>query len=48
MLLLCNTHTCYLTRYTGIGGLFSKLLGQKKEEAVLQSDKDKNKPWLMW
>jgi len=43
---LCYCGCCF--RYTGIGGLFTKLLGQKKEEAVLQSDKDKNKPWLMW
>lgn len=37
-----------LRRYTGIGGIFTKILGQKKEESVLQSDKDKNKPWLLW
>jgi hypothetical protein len=34
--------------YTGIGGMFTKILSQKKEESMLQSDKDKNKPWLLW
>jgi hypothetical protein len=36
-------------RHTGIGGVFSKLLaGSKGEETFLSSDKDKNKPWLLW
>lgn len=37
-----------VNKYTGIGGIFTKILGQKKDESVLQSDKDKNKPWLLW
>lgn len=33
-------------RYTGLGGLLLKLTGKKEE--VLQSDDNKNKPWLLW
>ncbi|KAF6261453.1 hypothetical protein COO60DRAFT_1501236 [Scenedesmus sp. NREL 46B-D3] len=36
-----------INKYTGIGGMFSKLLRKDKEE-VLISDSNKNKPWIMW
>eukprot|EP00878_Enallax_costatus_P005241 GHUV01005508.1.p1 GENE.GHUV01005508.1~~GHUV01005508.1.p1 ORF type:complete len:286 (+),score=95.50 GHUV01005508.1:161-1018(+) len=36
-----------INKYTGVGGIFTKLLNKNKEE-VLVSDQNKNKPWIMW
>lgn len=43
----CRGLPCLACRYTGIGGVFNKLLKKNKEE-VLVSDDNKNKPWIMW
>eukprot|EP00879_Flechtneria_rotunda_P015356 GHRR01016053.1.p1 GENE.GHRR01016053.1~~GHRR01016053.1.p1 ORF type:complete len:179 (+),score=64.13 GHRR01016053.1:30-539(+) len=36
-----------INKYTGIGGMFTKLLSGKKEEVIV-SDDNKNKPWILW
>jgi tetratricopeptide (TPR) repeat protein len=36
-----------INKYTGVGGIFTKLMKQNKEE-VLVSDQNKNKPWILW
>jgi hypothetical protein len=33
-------------RYTGVGGMIGKLFSQK--EKVIESDDNKNKPWILW
>jgi len=35
-----------LNKYTGVGGMIGKLFSQK--EKVIESDDNKNKPWILW
>lgn len=38
-----------INKHTGVGGALARLLGQqKKDEAVLESDPNQSKPWILW
>ena len=44
---MCCLHpSCAAGRYTGVGGMIGKLFAQK--EKVIESDDNKNKPWILW